>query len=204
MGHPIKVTAIALLAALSFSKTGGAAPIVSVDLDPSTPGIQSTRTVQQGDLFDIDIFISGVDPTPLGGLQVFQLQLDADPNLVSATAASAGSFFPLPLPPTSNIAGASIFILSGNLGVPAPIGDGVLAHTSWTADAAGTISFSLSNLLLIAPPDSPIAVGGINTATLTIESGPSQLSAPPALALLLLGGLTTWVAARRHTNKKLS
>ena len=47
-----------------------ALPIVSVDTDPITPGIQSSFTVGLGDIFSVDIFISDVEAgTPLNGFE---------------------------------------------------------------------------------------------------------------------------------------
>ena len=204
MGHPIKVTAIALLAALSFSKTGVAAPIVSVDMDPTTAGVQSSLTVQQGETFSVDIFISGVEVTsPING---FNLALSGDPALVTALSASLGSFLPPPnFPNGPNIFGSFASIGGFGLGpTAAASGDGILASISFSADAIGVTSLALSGVQLSQLFGEPLRDFPLLDGALTIESGPSQLSAPPALALLLLGGLATWVAARRRTDQQLS
>ena len=204
MSLPIKVTAVALLAAFSFGKVGVAAPIVSVDMDPTTSGVQSSLTVQQGESFSINIFVSGVEPTfPLNG---FQLTLTDGSALATAESRTLGAFIPAPpatpLPPIPLpfTAGSSVLIGGTAIGFVGNIGSGILATVDFVANAAGTTSLALSSVVLTSPPAIPIP--GVTTVSglLTIESGPSQLSAPPALALLLLGGLATWVAARRHTN----
>ena len=204
MSHPIKVTAIALLAALSWSKAGIAAPIVSVDMDPTTAGVQSSLTVQQGDTFSIDIFISGVEPTlPLNG---FQLMLTDGSALATAESRTLGSFIPAPpvtiAPPIELpfTAGSDVLIGGTAIGFVGNSGSGVLATVDFVANAAGTTSLALSSVSLTSPP--AFSIPGVTTVdgSLTIQSGPSQLSAPPALALLLLGGLATWAAARRRSN----
>ena len=204
MGHPIKVTAIALLAALSFSKTGVAAPIVSVDMDPTTAGVQSSVTVQQGEIFSVDIFISGVEAT--SPLNTFNLTLSGYRALVTALSASLGPFLPSPNVSIGPFFAGS-FARIGGLGLgptAAASGDGILASISFSADVVGTSGLQLSNVELSQPFGIAITDFSLLNGSVTIESGPSQLSAPPALALLLLGGLATWVAARRRTDQQLS
>ena len=205
MGHPIKVAAIALLAAFSFSKTGVAAPIVSVDMDPTTAGVQSSVTVQQGEIFSVDIFISGVEAA--SPLNTFTLVLSGDPTSIFAVGASLGPFLSsvpsFPIGP--NLAGASAAIGGFGLGPTAAVsGDGILASISFSADAVGTSGLELFDVELSQPFGIAITDFSLLNGSVTIESGPSQLSAPPALALLLLGGFATWVAARRRTNQQLS
>ena len=206
MSHRIRVAAIAIaasLAALSWSQSSVAAPIVSVDMDPTTAGIQSSLTVQQGSSFSVDIFISGVEPT--ASLNGFQLMLTDSLGLATAQSRTLGDFLPAPplalLPPVELpfSPGSDVLIGGTSIGFVGGIGSGILATVDFIANTAGATSLALSNVLLTSTLGTPIL--GVQTANgaLTIESGPSQLSAPPALALLLLGGLATWVAARRRT-----
>lgn len=49
-------TALLFFAGLT---TAVAQPVISVDLAPLTPGIQSTLTVEPGDTFTIDVVVTG-------------------------------------------------------------------------------------------------------------------------------------------------
>lgn len=211
MSHRIRVATIAIaasLAALSWSQSSVAAPIVSVDMDPTTAGIQSSLTVQQGSSFSVDIFISGVEATaPLNG---FELMLTDSAGLATAQNRTLGPFLPAPpaaiLPPIElPFSPGSDVLIGGNaIGLVGGIGSGVLATVDFIANSAGTTSLALSSVQLTAVLGLPILGATAEDGSLTIESGPSQLPAPPALALLLLGGLATWVAARRRSNEQLS
>ena len=64
---------------LALASAGAlAAPIVSVDADPGTAGIQSSVTVLQGTSFQVDIVISGVDAAM--PLNAFDFDLFFDPG----------------------------------------------------------------------------------------------------------------------------
>lgn len=183
-----------LLAATSASQ---AAPILSVDMDPTIAGLQSTRTVVQGDMFDVDIIIDGVEAA--APLNAFQLTLSGDMSLISANSVVLGSFLLAPsITVINSVVGASATIGGATLLPAGATGDGILATVSFTADAIGITSLELSSVTLSAPFGVPIGVEGLVSGRLTIESDPSLLSAPPALSVILLGGLATLVGARRR------
>ena len=192
--------AVLLGATFAWVEPSSAAPMLSVDMDPSMAGVQSTRTVVQGAMFDIEIFIENVGTTaPDGPLNGFQLTVGGSDALITADSASLGSFLlspnitvgPILSGGSATIGGATLLPLGAS-------GSGVLATASFTANAVGTTTLALSDVSLSAPFGVPIAVGDLVDGQLTIESDPSLLSAPPALSFLLFGALATVIATRRR------
>ncbi len=184
---------VLLVGALMLAGPSHAVAIVSVDMDPSSPGVQSTRTVQQGDMFDVDIFIEGVT-----NLSAFEFDLSFNGSVLTANDVVDGGFLADPVFVVEKVIGASaIMFAESTLGLNTASGDGALATASFTADAAGMTTLDLSNVALSAPFGVSIEVGSVDDGELTVESS-SELSAPPALTFLLFGALATVIATRRR------
>lgn len=162
-------------------------PTVSVDADPSTPGVQSSLTVVPGDAFAVDVFISDVDvSTPVNG---FQFNLGFDPAVLTAVSATEGDFL---LDPTftlisdiDNVIGdvlfSSVTLLPGGA-----VGEGVLATVGFQAAASGVSVLDLSNVLLSAPFGIPIDVGQVNDGQVSVTPE-GVVPEPHTLAILALG-----------------
>lgn len=101
MFRRILVTALALSAACS-SLTTSAVPMLGLDMDPSTPGIQSSLSVPEGSTFSINL-VAFDDGTPITPILVdaVGIELLSIPGTGSATfgGATAGSFAALMGPP---------------------------------------------------------------------------------------------------------
>ena len=67
-----------------------AAPIVALDLDPSSPGIQTTLSTNEGDIFTIDIVVDNLAVNEL--LRGFELDVDFDNTLFNPIDVVDGGF----------------------------------------------------------------------------------------------------------------
>lgn len=162
-----------------------ASPIVSVDTDPSTAGIQSASDLSGVTSFSIDIVISDVDPT--APLNAFEFDLDFDPALLTAVSVIDGGFLLDP-----------IFVVQSNTGImsvefaevtllPAGVsGSGILATIAFDVIGDGTSVLDLNDVLLSAPFGVPIATAGIFDGTVRVGGNPIP---EPSAALLFGIGL---------------
>lgn len=188
LARVIVVAGVALLA-----DSARAIPIVSVDADPTAPGIQDTRTVTQGESFDVDIVISGIEAS--AALHAYELDVAYDPAILTGLALVDSGFL-----------GASSFTLESDVAPPdfnfaqtivgqtGVVADGVLLTLRFSADRVGESLLDLNDVLLSAPRGVPIALAGTADARIRVEPIPE----PQAVALFLGGfavvafGLTRW------------
>ncbi|MDJ0848602.1 MAG: cohesin domain-containing protein [Myxococcota bacterium] len=176
---------VALMVALMGIGAGAtAAPIVALDTDPTTPGIQERRSIRVGTSFPVDILISGVEAAlPLNG---FELDLAFDPLVVVASSAAAGGFLLEPVVRVeSHVVAASVGFAAVTAAPIGASGSGVLVRVSLDAVAPGTATLDLRNVLLSAPFGVRIPFGGENGATVEVTPVPE----PRALLLFALGSL---------------
>ena len=165
-----------------------AAPVIELDVDPATPGTQSTATVTTGDVFSVDVLISSVEESdPLNG---FQLTALFDAIVVNALDVTDGGFLPSPLVTLFNIDNATgtVEFAEASLGVVSAFGDGVLAQIDLQAIATGTTALDLSDVLLSGPFGVAIDIAAISGATVNVTSDVS-VAEPSASALFGLGAL---------------
>jgi hypothetical protein len=183
---------VVILLALVVGGAGAvhASPILSVDTDPSTAGIQSTSDLSAVTSFSIDIVISDVDPTaPLNG---FEFDLDFDSALLTAVSVIDGGFLLDP-----------VFVVQNNLGVTSvefaevtllptgASGSGILATIAFDVIGDGTSVLDLNDVLLSAPFGVPIATAGIFDGTVSVGGNPIP---EPSAALLFGAGLVCVVS----------
>jgi hypothetical protein len=182
---------IALLVGNALGTWSEAAPIISVDLDAATPGIQSNLEGDTGALIDAAVAINTVDA--VAPLNAFDFDLTYDGQL-AAQALANGDFLLSPtvvvisdvIPPDVNLA-VSTLLPTG------AVGDGVLAEVTFQALSAGVALLELSRVALAAPFGIPIAVGAINNAEVAVRQAPA-----PASVLLISVGLGALASIRRH------
>ena len=130
---------------LVVPRTGLAAPIVSLDLDPTRPGIQAERSLPGPGEFQVDVVVLGVDSPPLAG---YELELGFAPGVLAFSAASSGGFLDDPfffdvLPGAASVrVDSSIRTFGGG-----PTGDGVLASLFFDALAPGASLLELDAVL---------------------------------------------------------
>lgn len=171
--------------------TAHALPVVSVDVDPGTPGVQSALSITSGSGFTVDIVIEGVEPAaPLNG---FEFDLFFDPGVLAATSIVEGDFlldpvFVAPFPGTviDNSTGLAA-MAAVTLAPIGDFGDGVLASISFDTLALGASALDLENVLLSAPFGVPISFGGSQDGSVNIV--PAAAAPEPLVPVLLGGGL---------------
>ena len=216
-----------LLAALGLllgSTLAAAAPVIAVDMDPITPGIDSTLTVLPGDVFTVDvvIFDDGTGPTttfdtvilevffndagtvlglgptgPLGGTLASNslFTLDVFGGGFSATGASLG-VGPSGAPFLSFADGSGAIGLADFLTFTVGTTPTTIFSLDFTALAVGTSGILAAG----TPPGSPeLALSG-SPIFATLQSGTVEVVPEPGTVALLgsgLAGMLAW-GWRRH------
>ncbi len=189
--------------------TVNAIPIVSVDADPFTPGVQSVFRYMPGDTLKIDVVIEGVevDAGPFGPfnypvngpLNAFEFDLDFDPTILRATSITSGGFFGSLFPlgiallEPSDINAPDVNYGEMTLGYGGFFGDGVLASISFDTIGVGTSMLDLNDVVLSAPFGNAMNVA-LNDASISPVPEPATL-------LLLGSGLIGLVARKRWLTK---
>jgi len=160
-----------------------AAPNLALDADTTLAGVQSTRGVVEGDVFEVDLYVSGV--TAASPLQSFQIELGIDGGGIAALDALEGSFLDAPVFTLEEVVTAtSVRFTQLSADPTGASGEGVLARFRFQATAPGAASLSLPIALLSAPFGAPIAVGQIQGASIAVAPIPE-----PTGALLFALGL---------------
>ncbi|MBR9910696.1 MAG: hypothetical protein GYB33_10150 [Gammaproteobacteria bacterium] len=189
-----------------------AMPILSVDADPNTAGVQAARSVEVGDSFSVDIWVSGLSPPP--GLEGFDFTLLFDSSLVAATGVVSGGFFPVPLVLVTSLAPGGVRYAElalplpppAPLPVPAPLTppaiEGLLATVSFDALSSGNDSFTFDPFLTVlsGPFGFPLTFDSA-AATITITNPNAGTLPTPATGLLLVLGLLGLRLARKTTRR---
>ena len=182
----IALTVAFVLAISTSASATASAPIVSVDADPGTAGIQATTVVAPGSSFSIDIVIEYVDP--VAPLNAFELDLFFDPSVLSATSAVDGGFL---LDPT--------FVVQNSIGVMSvefaevtllpfgASGSGVLVTITFDAIGGGTSVLDLQNVILSAPFGVEILTEAINDGAVSVVPEPSS-ALLFSVGMLVVGG----------------
>ncbi len=179
-----------------------AVPVIELDVDPTTPGTQSTTTVTTGDVFSVYVLISSVEETdPLNG---FQLTALFDAIVVDALDVADGGFLPSPLVTLFDIdnAAGTVEFAEASLGVVSAFGDGVLAQIDFQATATGATALDLSDVLLSGPFGVAIDIAAFSGATVNVVSDVS-VAEPSVTALLGLGALGLMISSNsRMSNRR--
>lgn len=187
MRTPLRVGLLA--AALALPAPASALPSLAIDLDPGTPGIETSAELAQGSPITVAITISGVDLA--APLNAFELDLDIDPLILAATAVVVGSFLAAPADVAEeDLTGSDVNVLYFTLGPAASSGAGVLALVTLLGQNLGTSALSLSDVILSAPFGVEIPAGALGAASIRVVP-------EPASALLALGGLVGLAFAGR-------
>jgi hypothetical protein len=199
-----------------------AVPMIAIDLDPATPGIQSLRTVGLGASIDVDVVYSG-DGTSTFDAVSLDVFFNSGGPVASATSpevrdialgANVFDTFSFALPPPPLVPGDAVVSLFG-VG-PAGLGgvgvytteasfpafgagfDVSLFRTSLLAIAAGPTAISVDTIFpgdfILALDNLPVAVQ-LAGAELNVRS--TAVPEPASLWLVLLGGLALSARQRR-------
>ncbi len=195
---PVVPRLLALLTTLVLPASAGALPLVAVDADPLTAGVQPSASVSQGASFDVDLFVD-LGAEPLNG---FQFTLEFDPTVLAALDVVDGGFLLDPVFEVEKQVGAlSVSFAEATLLPAGATGSGVLATLSFEALAAGSSALDLvvsndptETLILSAPFGAPICgvPGGracdVSDGSITVVGdGSTPIPEPRAALLFLLG-----------------
>ncbi|MDJ0785389.1 MAG: hypothetical protein QNK05_01195 [Myxococcota bacterium] len=177
------------------ASVASAVPLVSVDLDPATAGVQSSRDIGVGETVDVAITISGVEPG--APLNAFELDLLFDPSVAGATLAAGGGFL---VPPTSQVeldlTAPDVNYAETTIGAAAASGAGVLVTVSFQGVAPGATALTLANVLLAAPFGQPISPVDLASGSLRVIASAPEPGFAAGLLLPLLSGIAN---ARRRS-----
>lgn len=182
---------VALLIALwvALSSRAVAAPLLAIDLDPATAGVQSSATIAVGSSVSLEIVISGVESAE--PLNAFQLELAQDETVATALEATLGSFLLSPEVLLHSVDPGRVGLAAVTLGPGAVFGGGTLAAVTLEGSAVGTTGVTLENVLLSQPFGVPIDGFTLQDALLTVVP-------EPATGSLALSGLVLLVVGRRR------
>jgi hypothetical protein len=172
-----------------------ALPIVALDLDSVTPGVQSEIVLAVGESLMLDVLISGVAlETPVNGFS-FDVVYHAgggDPVLDALSVAPGGFLSGALIDLPESLTPPALSYALGSFG-PGDTGDGLLARIEFTALATGSTTLALDALILGQPFP---AEGGLPFEYL----GDAQVTVipEPSTFLLLALGLAVLTGRRRQ------
>jgi len=136
-----------ILAVLGLPQVARSAPILALDVDPGSAGIQSTRTLSPGDVVTVDVVIDDVEAG--ASLNGFELDVDFASSVLSATSVVDGGFLlPVRLAFEMNLAAPDVNFAEVTLAGGGAIGGGVLARITFEAIGLGTSALSLNDVIL--------------------------------------------------------
>lgn len=168
-----------------------AVPIVSVDADSMTPGIQASATVDLATATSHEIDVVITDVEALAPLNAFELDLDFDPSILDATGVSSGGFLLAPTFVVQSVVGASTVEFAEVTLLPfGAVGDGVLATITFDLAGIGISALDLNNVILSAPFGIPIVPASVDDGSLTVidsSISPAPMPEPSTSALFAMG-----------------
>ena len=190
----LTVRTLVLLGLLALAPAPRALPIVSIDTDLLTAGVQSTASVASGQSITVGVVATGVDPPGING---YDLALAFDATAVAGSGSTDGGFLLAPalavldlvLPGSVRRSAISLVPVVG------ATGDGLLATFSLSTLAAGDVALALS-LVQLSGVGSTQALGldDVRGATLRIAAPVSA----PGTAVLVGAALLGLATARRR------
>lgn len=145
---------------------------ITVDLDPSQPGIQTIASVPVGAPLAVDVVILSVSiADPLIG---FEFDLRFDPTRLTALWVEDGDFFPNPIALETDLTPPDVGVARLNGGA-AVSGQGVLVRIHFDAIAAGIVDLGLLNVVLSNASGDPLTVTVASDRRLTLVPEPTFL-----------------------------
>lgn len=172
---------------------------ISIDTDTVTPGIQSVRTVTQGDNFDVDVYVTGI---PAPGTNAFEFDVDYDSTKLTANSVASGGFLlPVVIEIQNLITATDVNFAEQSIAFAGVLGDGVLATINLTAFGVGMTTLDLNDVVLSVfafgfppPPFDVTLFDGIITIEASGNGNVNPIPEPGSMLLLGSGlvGLVGW------------
>lgn len=180
---PLLLCTLGLAALALGAAPASALPVVSVDVDPDTPGIQASRNVGPASSFEVDIVVDGIDTsTPLNG---FEFDLLFDAAVLTATSVVDGGFLLAPVFVVQEDIGAvSVEFAEVTLGPFGATGGGVLATVGFDAVGLGSSDLDLENVVLSAPFGVRIPTDAIEDGVIVVGDETTPVIPEPASAVV--------------------
>ena len=198
-----------VLASFLVSANASATVMLSIDVDPSEPGVQSRLSATVGQSIEVDVVISGVDPLLLP-VTAFDLAVSFDPEVLEATGVTSGGYLGVV---TGGFPGSNPFEVIRQLGA-----DSVRYGETYvgipptpSVDVLFTMTFAVlrQGSAVVDFVDSPnLGLSGINLSTAfpqfvafqpqsaTLTTSTATVPTPP-VGLLLLSGMLMLCRARK-------
>lgn len=207
---------LGVLAGVLTAPAGLAQLLISIDMDTSAAGVQSTRSAVPGDIFDAAIiFDLSAQPAGLSSYGVSMQFNNTELQLNGSPAATANPSLPSGLTRfTLTGVGAESNDVGGGLGQVSNFEAGTLGlgPTSGTF-SAGTVSFKVLSPITVAGTDITVGLfasgfdGLADNSNVTISSvtfnGGSVVPEPSTYAGVAAGVLVGWAAFRRVSGRHL-
>jgi len=171
--------------------------MVSVDVAPDRPGVQSTLTVPPGASVAVDLVASGLtEEAPLNG---FELDLLFDASVLEVLGVEEGGFLAPPVFTLQEVLGSGrVELAAVSLGPVGVSGAGLLATVHFAARSGGVSALGLERTLLAAPFGEAIAIGALEGAGVRVGAVEAPIPEPSAGLVFGLGalGLGVWLGRR--------
>lgn len=180
----LSVASVATAAALFLAPlSASAAPIISVDMDPLTAGIQSVLTVTVGTVFTVDVVISddGFPPPSIFDTLITQISyndggavLGAGPTGPLAGALAANSPFTFSIPGPAGILIPGVTVLGTIPAIPVP----------GFSSSSGQITL-IDSFDFTIPPGPEITIFSLDFTALMVGTSTLEVAgSPPGIPLL--------------------
>ncbi|MGR3218590.1 MAG: cohesin domain-containing protein [Candidatus Anammoxibacter sp.] len=185
----------AVILTVFFSAAVVNATTVSIDMDTSTAGIQSSLTGTVGDSFTVDIFIDGINLSG-GGLNAFEFDLDFDSSILRATGIVSGGYLGVVADPSisgspfvleSDILNPDVNYAEAFLGSDEFFGGGILATITFDIIGEGFLTLDLNDVILSESFGEAFTGVTINDGQFFTTQGNQANPIPEPTTFVLLG-----------------
>jgi hypothetical protein len=189
LGHAPVLVGLVILAGMD----AGALPILAIDVDPVTPGIQTSASISLSDSLAINIVVQDVDAE--APLHAFELALIFQASVIAGESVEIGPFLASPtILIEDSISPGSAAVAATTVGSAASDGTGVLATLSLRGLALGTSTLDLADVVLSQPFGVRLGAGELRGASLTVVPEPA--------GLILIGCCLAAVSAHRTRGRR--